>query len=111
MPLKNGLFLLKEEVFGGRDWCVIVHGLGEHSGRYEKISKYLLKSNWRSEGKRGDIKSFDDYLEDVEKAVSEVDGRFHLIGHSLGGLIVLYLFRYEKKRPARSYEDYSQVVF
>jgi len=108
MPLKNGLFLLKEEVAGGRDWCLIVHGLGEHCGRYEKISKRLLSSNFnllrfdlrghgRSEGKRGDIRTFDDYLDDIEKATDGIK-KFHLIGHSLGGLIVIY---YAMKRPER----------
>ncbi len=109
MPLKNGLFILKDGGSEGKNWCVIVHGLGEHCGRYEKISKKLLENNFglirfdlrghgRSWGKRGDISSFDDYVEDIEKATSELKEKFHLIGHSLGGLIVLY---YGIKKPER----------
>ncbi len=91
-------------------WCVLVHGLGEHSGRYERLTRNLLENSFnvlrfdlrghgRSEGRRGDIKTFEDYLCDLDIALKEIEGkRFHLIGHSMGGLIVL---KYALKNPER----------
>ena len=53
----------------------LVHGLGEHSGRYRYIIEYFLPKGWaffsfdlrgfgKSEGRRGHIDSFQQYLRD-----------------------------------------------
>ncbi len=85
---------------------IIVHGLGEHSHRYRNVMDAMvgrqmgvalfdLRGHGRSEGRRGHIRSFRDYLQDVRqfiqlcKALHPEPCRFFLVGHSLGGLIVL----------------------
>ena len=84
---------------------VIVHGLGEHSGRYGNVVEHLLprgiavysfdlRGHGRSPGRRGHINAWSDLHEDLDAFFSlvsrQVSGlpRF-LMGHSLGGLIVL----------------------
>lgn len=84
---------------------LIVHGVGEHSGRYERLAGELTQAGFavfaydhrghgRSEGQRGHIDRFTDYLDDLDRAVAWARGRgprpLFLIGHSLGGLIVLH---------------------
>ena len=84
---------------------LMVHGLGEHSGRYNIFSKYLknekvslyafdLPGHGKSYGKRGHIKKFDEYLDCLEDVLMDVrkdnlDIPVKLFGHSLGGLISL----------------------
>ncbi len=83
----------------------IVHGLGEHSGRYANVVSCLvpdgftvygfdLRGHGRSPGQRGAINSFSEYVEDVKAylqfvAAQEPGRPLFLYGHSLGGLIVL----------------------
>lgn len=84
----------------------LVHGLGEHSGRYrhwvEKLSKagyavvsFDLRGHGRSEGQRGHTPSFDHYADDVDILLNHTMNRFSgkplfIYGHSFGGLIVLF---------------------
>lgn len=78
----------------------IVHGYGEHSGRYRDFARWLGKNGWRavacdlpghgkSPGRRGHIRRFSDYLSAVEALLRETarDAPVFLLGHSLGGLI------------------------
>ncbi len=81
-----------------------VHGLSEHSGRYEGLAAAALASglalvavdlvgHGRSPGRRGHIDSFEaDHLGAVDALVRRVerersDAPLILVGHSLGGLI------------------------
>ncbi len=83
---------------------VIVHGFGEHSGRYEDMAAWFSQrgsalhafdqqGHGLSTGRRGHAGCFDDLLDDVE-ALLELVAREHpglsrvLIGHSMGGLVV-----------------------
>ena len=84
----------------------LVHGLGEHSGRYThwatllnqadySLLAYDLRGHGKSGGQRGHVSSFDDYLKDTDLLLNEAEERFpgvpqFLYGHSLGGLIVNY---------------------
>ncbi len=85
---------------------LLVHGLGEHSGRYDAFARALsshgtsvfsfdLRGHGRSPGSRGDVDAFPRYLEDLlgmeEEMVREipVTGPRFLMGHSLGGLICI----------------------
>lgn len=84
---------------------VIVHGFGEHSGRYINIVNHLVprgyaiwsfdhRGHGRSPGRRGFIRSWDEFREDVRLFVNMVCQReqrppVFLMGHSMGGLIVL----------------------
>lgn len=87
-----------------RGALVIVHGTGEHHGRYEHVAAYVNERGWdvytgdlpgwgRSPGKKGHIESFSQYIEAVriwtEEAVDSAKGEkpVFLLGHSLGGLV------------------------
>jgi acylglycerol lipase len=91
----------------------LVHGLGEHAGRYSQwgdmlnqagynLLAYDLRGHGQSGGQRGHVSSFDDYLQDTDLLLGESAERFpglpnFLYGHSLGGIIVVdYVLR---KKP------------
>ena len=97
----------------------IIHGLGEHSGRYEDLAKILtqegigvfsidLIGHGKSSGRKGHIKSFEDFINAVETGVIYVRKKFLdtpiiLFGHSLGGLISLkFMIDRESKEIERS---------
>ena len=82
----------------------LVHGIGEHSGRYTTLVIHLTASglavcgfdhrgHGRSPGKRGHISSWSEYREDVKAFLARVRQQFpnrpvFLYGHSLGALVV-----------------------
>ncbi len=84
----------------------LVHGVGEHSGRYRHLAEALgaggfaffafdLRGHGRSQGARGHISSIEDFLGDIdlllEKARAQYPGLpLILYGHSLGGILVLH---------------------
>ena len=93
-----------------RGRVVLVHGYAEHVGRYPHVIEALteagydchaldLRGHGRSEGVRGHVLRFQDYLDDLDLFVAELPQnalpRF-LVGHSLGGLLSL---RYVLDRP------------
>lgn len=79
----------------------LVHGIGEHSGRYAHVATHLmlhdfavhafdLRGHGRSEGEpRAYVESFDEYISDLDHFLREVrrerGGPLFLYGHSLGG--------------------------
>ena len=82
---------------------IIVHGLGEHSGRYENVVNYLaplgyalyafdLIGHGKSEGARAFVEKFEDFTDTLTMYKSKVRGwqpdkPLFLMGHSMGGLI------------------------
>jgi len=80
---------------------LLVHGLGEHPGRYEALAAQFvhwgldvravhLRGHGRASGPRGDAPTPTAMLDDVAAAIDAVrePGRpFILVGHSLGGLL------------------------
>ena len=91
---------------GARHTVIMIHGYGEHSGRYEKFPEKMrnlsaqfavmdLRGMGKSEGARGDGGSFDEYLRDVSsfvehlRATYSIPKKFILFGHSLGGLVAV----------------------
>jgi alpha-beta hydrolase superfamily lysophospholipase len=86
-------------------WIGIVHGLGEHSGRYHEVAEHFCRAGFeviafdlighgRSGGPRGHVSDYDMLLEDVDALVGELKrrggrGPCWLYGHSLGGNLVL----------------------
>lgn len=82
----------------------VVHGLGEHGGRYGHIAHELrgrgmavisfdLRGHGHSEGPRGDIRHYEELLDDVDTALAALWGRYPesptvLYGHSMGGGLV-----------------------
>jgi alpha-beta hydrolase superfamily lysophospholipase len=97
-----------------RSWCpdtaprallAIVHGAGDHSGRFERLVQPLVAQGFaaegfdlrgfgRSPGKKGHINAWDDYRQDVRLFQQVLSRRFpgtplFLFGYSLGAAIVL----------------------
>ncbi|HEX6309705.1 MAG TPA: alpha/beta hydrolase [Longimicrobiales bacterium] len=94
---------------------IVVHGLGEHSGRYTEFAERMgsygistfamdLRGHGLSEGRRGHVPTFDVYLQELDRFRREVEGLadyrvpLFLLGHSLGGLIAL---RYQEEYNTR----------
>lgn len=90
---------------------VLVHGLGEHTGRYAHVGKALtragyalagfdLRGHGKSGGPRGHAPSLEAYMQDIRQFFSLMEQRYYTIprflyGHSLGGLLVLaYAIQY-----------------
>jgi alpha-beta hydrolase superfamily lysophospholipase len=113
----NGLRLAYRtwESGSARAALLVVHGLGEHAGRYAEfgermatfgISTYAfdLRGHGLSEGRRGHVPSFDIYLQEVDRFRREVEGLvdsrvpLFLLGQSMGGLIAL---RYQEEYRTR----------
>lgn len=97
-----------------RDWqpetpskavVCLVHGLGEHTGRYAHVAAALndagyavlgfdLRGHGKSGGRRGHISSYDALIADIGRLLDEAAARYpglprFLYGHSLGGSLVL----------------------
>ena len=84
-----------------RTAMVLVHGIGEHSGRYDHVGRYLAeqghdvvgfdnRGHGQSSGRRGHIDHFGQFLDDVEAVLDDrrsLGVPVVLLGHSLGGLI------------------------
>ena len=86
-----------------RGTVLLVHGLGEHGGRYAHVAAHLAADGWRvigydqrghgnSAGQRGGVKADDSLLIDlgqmVRHARSALPGTLVVLGHSMGGLVV-----------------------
>lgn len=99
------LFFRRHEVAEARGEVILVHGFGEHSGRYALLTEFLKAQGYavstydhrghgRSEGLPGHIEHFSDYEADLSRVVASVRSRdgnrkLFLMGHSMGGLVVL----------------------
>lgn len=101
---------IHEPVGRCRGVIVLLHGLGEHFGRYRNWSSRFgdsgyavagadLPGHGRSGGKRGHIKSYRQTEDIIDRLIGEGQERFPgvpviIYGHSLGGGIVLrYLIK------------------
>jgi alpha-beta hydrolase superfamily lysophospholipase len=84
-----------------RGGVVIMHGLGEHCGRYRHLARFLNDAGWsvrtydhrghgRSSGGRGDVRTEGDILSDGKAIIDAFSQRLgappFLLGHSMGGL-------------------------
>lgn len=88
---------------------VIVHGTNEHIGRYAHVAAFFAgqglavygldhRGYGQSQGVRGYINRFEEYVEDLRPLVqmAAAHGRPVMLGHSLGGLIA---YRYGLAYP------------
>jgi alpha-beta hydrolase superfamily lysophospholipase len=88
---------------GSRGLVLLVHGLGEHIGRYAALAAWLNQAQWdvagydhrghgASGGPRGAIARPDSLLDDLGVVIAalrnEAQRPLVLLGHSLGGLVV-----------------------
>ncbi len=105
---------------------LIVHGYGEHSGRYGHVAHafteaglrvfaYDQRGYGRSEGRRAYARSFDAYLDDLDRALqyirprTEENAPLFLFGHSMGGAVVL-LHALERRRSLARHSPARHVV-
>ncbi|MFC2043612.1 alpha/beta hydrolase [Chloroflexota bacterium] len=93
---------------------LIVHGLAEHSSRYLNVVNHFVprgyivygfdqRGHGQSEGIRGYVEKFTNYIDDL-KTFSDIvrsrhpDEKLFLIGHSVGGTIAIaYSLRYQSE--------------
>jgi alpha-beta hydrolase superfamily lysophospholipase len=103
--------------WAGRPWAhvLLVHGLGDHSGRYEHVGQQLsaagldtwsfdLRGNGGSGGRRGHVERWSQLHDDLAerlRAVRDVAGDRPVVlyGHSMGTLIVLGYLLSDRPKP------------
>ncbi len=79
---------------------MLIHGQGEHMGRYHLVGETLAENGVRvigvdlrghgiSEGKRGHVKRWSDYFCDLDAVAELLPAQYAIIGHSMGGLLAL----------------------
>lgn len=84
---------------------LLVHGLGEHLGRYQHVARRLTDAGYvvaaldhrghgKSGGKRVFVKSYDEFMRDLAQFRRQVEGEHPglplvLLGHSMGGNLVM----------------------
>lgn len=104
-----------------RGAILLVHGYGEHSGRYEHVADYFVKQGYmcfamdsrghgqsataQSDVRMGYFPSFEQLGNDLALFVKVVDAQrpagrpLFMIGHSMGGLLTLYYLVYHRPPP------------
>ena len=103
--------------WAGPPWAhvLLVHGLGEHSGRYEHVGDQLAAAGletWgydhrgqgASEGRRGDVDAWSQLHDDLGGRLAAVrvaagDRPVVLYGHSMGGLVVAGYCLTDRPKP------------
>lgn len=100
-----------------RALVVVVHGLGEHGGRYQRLADDLIaqgfavvagdhRGHGRSGGLRGHVDPFDQYVDDLAVVVEDARGRvgrelpWVFFAHSMGGLVGLRWLESDRPQPA-----------
>lgn len=105
-------------VLSGRCWrapqatreAVLVHGLGEHAGRYAELARFLVERGFtvhawdhrghgRSQGPRGVLRQAGDLVDDLGAVVDACSAApVLLFGHSMGGLVAV---QFALRHPVR----------
>lgn len=99
------IFFQQWEVPNPKAILAIIHGLGEHSGRYGNLIDALQNKGiaiygldhrgfGRSGGKRGHVDSFMDYIYDMKIFINMIKDKHPtkpviMLGHSMGGVLSL----------------------
>jgi len=89
---------------------LMIHGIGEHSGRWEHVGSYFAAAGFDVHGydQRGhgrtsegpvDIESFELFLDDVEEQLSRLEAPVVIYGHSMGGLIATLYAESDRLQP------------
>lgn len=81
---------------------VILHGIGDHSSRYDHVGRHFCRlgysvitydqrGNGRSPGIRGHVRSFSEYLLDLKTLLEtlHIKEKLFVLGHSFGGLVAI----------------------
>ena len=89
---------------GAKITFAVVHGLGEHSGRYERFARGMaefqmatyaidLRGHGKSAGQRGHVDAWSQWTDDaaalIKHAQAEASGEVVPLGHSFGGVVLL----------------------
>ena len=85
---------------------LIVHGIGDHGGRFEHVARYLVEQGFdvlipdmrghgRSSGQRGYVRNLDTLIDDLELSLQQTSRMapghpLFIYGQSFGGLLSLY---------------------
>ncbi len=103
--------------WAGEPWAsiLLVHGLGEQSGRYEHVGDqfaaagldawaYDQRGNGGSGGRRGDIERWSQFHDDLAQRLAAVRAAAGsrpvvLYGHSMGGLVVAGYLLSDRPKP------------
>jgi alpha-beta hydrolase superfamily lysophospholipase len=97
----------------------LLHGLGEHSGRYAEMAEYYvshgvevvsfdLRGHGKSEGQRGHSHDFSQMMKDIDRFLYkaskiDIDKPRFIYGHSLGGTLAI---KYALSHPG----EYKGVI-
>ncbi|MGB7305475.1 MAG: lysophospholipase [Burkholderiaceae bacterium] len=106
MKMKSSLYQRRwnpdSRLTGRHRSIYLVHGISEHSGRYDDVGRWLAARGWivgahdhhgfgRSGGTRGRLRSANAYVDDLVQCLAqfaaESGSRPVLLGHSMGGVI------------------------
>lgn len=84
---------------------IVVHGIGEHFGRYDHVAKHLNQAGYhvygldhrghgKSEGTRNHVDNDTQFISDLKQYVDAIktkhsDSKFYILGHSMGSVISL----------------------
>ncbi|MDP9482221.1 MAG: lysophospholipase [Chloroflexota bacterium] len=118
VPARDGTSLNERQwpaVGEPRGSVLIVHGLAEHSGRYERTGTILaatgldvagldLRGFGASAGRRAYVSNWDVWLDDLEDRLAALRARTNgrpvvLLGHSMGGLVCLTYAESGRSQP------------
>jgi acylglycerol lipase len=115
--MSDGLELCTRQWPAPDPWAslLLVHGLGEHSGRYEHVGDHFAaagidthaydhRGNGASDGRKGDVDRWSRYHDDLEDRLAAVrataDGRpVVLYAHSMGALVAAGYLIDDRPRP------------
>ncbi len=102
---QQSVFLRSWHVRNPQGILILVHGLGEHSGRYNAFAEFLTKHGFsayaydqrghgKTPGPRVFIDRFEDFVEDLSLFIKEVKKtekkqKLFLLGHSFGGQVTI----------------------
>ena len=108
------LFIRNHSVKNSNKVILLIHGLGEHSGRYlnliqdfnnKNISVFTIdiRGHGKSEGKRGHSPFYEQLMSDIRYFIEHVTNKtsnqkYFLYGHSMGGnLVINYSLQKDEK--------------
>src|SRR5690606_28928690 len=96
------VFVRRWEIPNPKSTVVVVHGYGDHGGRYAGLASalnaagfnavaYDQRGHGRSGGERGRVPSYRDFVTDLGRAIglvrADYDVPVDLLGHSFGGVV------------------------
>lgn len=110
-----------------RATLIIVHGLCEHSGRYDHVAAHLtaggyhvyrfdLRGHGRSSGERGYVDKYEDFITDTQAVVTLAENTYpslpiFMLGHSMGGTITaLYGLTYPAGLAGQIFSGAAVIV-